>query len=151
MSRTSEEPGDPDEGAPVRAARARDVYQRAYRSMRENQPDSKEEAVMLLEAWKAFEVSQDTTGGVPEAELAANVEVVQKKMPKRVKRKRPVRTDDGMEVGQEEYYDYIFPEEAGAAPHLKLLELAYKHKRQKMEAAAEEEDDAGEGAAGDGE
>ena len=37
-----------------------------------------------------------------------------------------------LQVGQEEYYDYIFPEEAGAAPHLKLLELAYKHKRQKM-------------------
>lgn len=36
------------------------------------------------------------------------------------------------QVGQEEYYDFIFPEEAGAAPHLKLLELAYKHKRQKQ-------------------
>lgn len=37
-----------------------------------------------------------------------------------------------LQVGQEEYYDFIFPEEAGAAPHLKLLELAYKHKRQKQ-------------------
>lgn len=36
------------------------------------------------------------------------------------------------QTGVEEYWDYIFPEEAGAAPHLKLLELAYKHKRQKM-------------------
>eukprot|EP00983_Pelagomonas_calceolata_P093276 1157757-Pelagomonas_calceolata.AAC.23 len=36
-------------------------------------------------------------------------------------------------AGMEEYWDYIFPEEAGAAPHLKLLELAYKHKRQKMD------------------
>ncbi len=81
------------------------------------------------------------TGAVTEADIAANVEAVQKKMPKRVKRKRPVRTEDGLEVGQEEYYDYIFPEEAGAAPHLKLLELAYKHKRQKLEAEAEEEAD----------
>lgn len=31
-------------------------------------------------------------------ERAANIEKVQKKMPKRVKRKRPVRTEDGMEV-----------------------------------------------------
>lgn len=31
------------------------VYERAFRSLRENQPDAKEEAVMLLEAWRAFE------------------------------------------------------------------------------------------------
>ena len=37
-----------------------------------------------------------------------------------------------MQVGHEEFYDFIFPEEAGAAPHLKLLELAYRHKKQKM-------------------
>lgn len=32
----------------------------------------------------------------------------------------------------EEYWDWIFPEETGSAPHLKLLELAYKHKKQKL-------------------
>lgn len=31
------------------------VYERAFRSLRENQPDAKEEAVMLLEAWRTFE------------------------------------------------------------------------------------------------
>lgn len=36
------------------------------------------------------------------------------------------------QVGTEEYWDHIFPEEGGSAPHLKLLELAYRHKRQKM-------------------
>lgn len=40
---------------------------------------------------------------------------------------------NAMQAGVEEYWDYIFPEEAGAAPHLKLLELAYKHKRQKLD------------------
>lgn len=40
--------------------------------------------------------------------------------------------DPRTQAGVEEYWDYIFPEEAGAAPHLKLLELAYKHKRQKL-------------------
>ncbi len=31
----------------------------------------------------------------------------------------------------EEFWDYIFPEENNAAPQLKLLELAYAHKKQK--------------------
>lgn len=91
--------------------------------------------MLLLDTWKAFETGLSDV--LPDEEVATCVETVTKKMPKRVKRKRPVKTDDGLEVGQEEYYDYIFPEEAGAAPHLKLLELAYKHKRQKM--AAEED------------
>lgn len=43
------------ESAPQRAVRARGVYERAYRSLRESQPDAKEEAVMLLEAWRSFE------------------------------------------------------------------------------------------------
>jgi hypothetical protein len=35
-------------------------------------------------------------------------------------------------MGMEEYYDYVFPEEAGAAPNLKLLEAAMRWKRQKL-------------------
>lgn len=31
------------------------MYERAFRGLREGQPDAKEEAVMLLEAWRAFE------------------------------------------------------------------------------------------------
>lgn len=31
----------------------------------------------------------------------------------------------------EEYTDYIFPDETGRAPNLKILEAAYKWKRQK--------------------
>ena len=31
------------------------VYERAFRNLRQQQPDAKEEAVMLLEAWRAFE------------------------------------------------------------------------------------------------
>jgi hypothetical protein len=41
------------------------------------------------------------------------------------------------QVGQEEYYDFIFPEEAGAAPNLKLLEAAYRWKKQKMDTQEE--------------
>ena len=39
------------------------------------------------------------------------VSKVTAKMPKRVKKKRPVQTDDGEDAGWEEFYDYIFPEE----------------------------------------
>ena len=45
---------------------------------------------------------------------------------------RPVTTEDGLEVGMEEYFDYIFPDEAAAAPNLKLLEAAQRWKRQKV-------------------
>lgn len=47
------------ESAPARAARARAVYDQAFRTLRDVSPDAKEEAVMLLEAWKAFEQEQE--------------------------------------------------------------------------------------------
>jgi hypothetical protein len=40
-----------------RAARARAVYERGFRSIREGSPDAKEEAVMLLESWRDFEAA----------------------------------------------------------------------------------------------
>jgi len=58
------------------------VYERAYRSLRETQPDAKEEAVMLLEAWKATEAAAES-----ETARAVGVEAVEKRMPKRIKRK----------------------------------------------------------------
>ena len=30
-------------------------------------------------------------------------------------------TDDGEDAGMEEYYDYVFPEEAGAKPNLEVV------------------------------
>ena len=69
--------------------------------------------------------------------MQAAVEAVERKMPKRVKRKRKVETPDGLDAGMEEYYDYIFPEEAGAQPNLKLLEAAQRWKRQKLAAATD--------------
>lgn len=66
-------------------------------------------------------------------EVASAVAAVSKKMPRRIKRKRPITTTDGTPLGgMEEYYDYVFPEEAGAAPNLKLLEAAMRWKRQKL-------------------
>ena len=87
---------------------------------------------MLLEAWRAFEKAMGSARGVKEVEL---------KMPQRVKRKREVEADGGRGDASrvEEYYDYIFPDEsAAAAPKLKLLEMAYKWKRQREEEQQEE-------------
>lgn len=43
----------------ARAERARDVYSRAFKSFREDQPDAKEEAQMVLDSWKEFEEGLD--------------------------------------------------------------------------------------------
>jgi hypothetical protein len=66
-------------------------------------------------------------------------------MPRRIKRKRAITNEAGLASGMEEYYDYVFPEEAGAAPNLKLLEAAMRWKRQKMMGGGEK----GEGEAAD--
>lgn len=117
---------DPDalmEEEQDRAARARAVYQRAFDSMRTGATEGKEERVMLLEGWRDMERG---------AGRAGDVASVERKMPKRVKRKRPITAEDGTPAGFEEYYDYIFPDESGMAPNLKILEAAYRWKRQKL-------------------
>ena len=45
--------------------RVRSVYERAYRSLREDQPDAKEEAVMLLEAWRNMERRAAAAANIP--------------------------------------------------------------------------------------
>lgn len=46
----------------------------------------------------------------PPDERERAVAAVEKKMPRRVKRKRPIMLEDGTQAGgMEEYYDYIFP------------------------------------------
>lgn len=75
---------------------------------------------------------------VPTVYVQAAIEAVDRKMPKRLKRKRKIQTDDSLDAGMEEYYDYVFPEEAGAAPNLKLLEAAQAWKRRKQMEATED-------------
>eukprot|EP00892_Ulva_mutabilis_P002068 jgi/Ulvmu1/11862/UM081_0020.1 len=106
---------------------AREVYVRAFNRMRENEPDAKAEAALLLEEWLRFE--KGSRGDA--AQQAARVEAVEKKLPKTVKKKRRIEAPEGMDMGMEEYLDYVFPEEDQAAPLAKLLAAAERWKQQK--------------------
>jgi crooked neck len=93
--------------------RARRVFERAYKSLKER--DLKEERVVLLNAWKSFE----QTHGEPE-----DVERVEKQLPKRVKKRRKLDDDS-----YEEYMDYLFPDDEKVnAGMLKLVQAAHQWK-----------------------
>ncbi|PKI51639.1 hypothetical protein CRG98_027941 [Punica granatum] len=101
--------------------RARRVFDRAVSYFRNSAPELKEERAMLLEEWLNLENSFGELG---------NVSLVQSKLPKKLKKKRQLMTEDGP-AGYEEYFDYLFPEET-QAPTMKILEAAYKWKKQKI-------------------
>ncbi|TRY64125.1 hypothetical protein TCAL_08221 [Tigriopus californicus] len=102
-------------------ARARRIYEEANNSLREVQTAEKEPRVMLLEAWREFEREhgEDT-----------DLKRVMDLMPRRVKKRRKIETDNES-AGWEEYFDYIFPEDESAKPNLKLLAMAKMWKKQK--------------------
>ena len=50
-------------------------------------------------------------------------------MPRRIKKKRMVPTEQGGMGGWEEYYDYVFPGDEKKAPNLKILEMAHAWKQ----------------------
>ena len=86
---------------------------------------------MNLEHWRDFEHEQN-----PQDEEA--MKKVAGLMPKRVKKRRKIQQDEdapGEENagGWEEFFDYIFPEDEGAKPNLKLLAMAKMWKKQKEE------------------
>ena len=110
------------------------VYREAETQFRES--GQKDERVLVLDAWREMEAQTADEARVAE---------VDKRMPKRLKKRRAVVGDDGEEQGWEEYMDYVFPEEEAKAPSLKILEMANKWKRQKVEADAEVSVLAGEG------
>jgi len=101
-------------------ARARQVLQKGNSALAES---SNEERLLLLEHWLNFEKEHG------EADTLA---LVEKEMPRRVKKRRPILAGDGSETGGwEEYYDYIFPSDQTSQASLKLLELAKKWKKDK--------------------
>lgn len=53
-------------------------------------------------------------------------------MPRPVKKRQKIISDDGGEEGWEEIFDYIFPEDELSRPNLKLLAAAKMWKKQKQ-------------------
>jgi crooked neck len=113
--------------SPTCVVQSRDVYKQAHKALQRSL--EKEERLMLLEAWKAFEFEEGDD---------KSQRYVESQMPKRVKKRRRLVTEDGTETGWEEYYDYIFPSDEAAQPGLKLLSIA---KMWKKEQAVEQVDE----------
>merc|ERR1711979_183055 len=99
---------------------ARHVYEEANKELRRAR--EKEERLMLLEAWRDFEKEE---GDEKSQAMVAQL------LPRRVKKRRKIQTDDGSDQGWEEYFDYIFPEDEAAKPNLKLLAMAKMWKKKK--------------------
>ncbi|MED6261581.1 Crooked neck-like protein 1 [Ataeniobius toweri] len=114
---------------PDRLQRCRQIYEEANKSMRSC--EEKEERLMLLESWRDFEKEFGSDG---------TRERVRKLLPEKVKKRRKLTAEDGSDAGWEEYYDYIFPEDAANQPNLKLLAMAKMWKRQQ----AKDDDDDGD-------
>lgn len=76
--------------------RTRDTFERAYKSLKER--GLKEERVVLLEAWKAFEAAHGQTPEEMErGEPSEALRQVEARMPRVVKKRRPVEGGEGME------------------------------------------------------
>lgn len=114
---------------PEAVKNARKIYQEAAKEMKG--ANEKEERLMILESWQAFEVEC----GDEESQQA-----VEKLLPQKVKKRRKIQTEDGSDAGWEEYYDYIFPDETAAQPNLKLLAMAKKWKEKQAETQDVEEE-----------
>lgn len=98
---------------------ARNVYDRANSALENAE---KEERLILLEAWLEAEKKIGDINAIHK---------VENMMPRRVKKRRQIQTEDGMDAGWEEYYDYIFPQDQAAKGSFKLLEAAARWKKQR--------------------
>ncbi|CAI0552454.1 unnamed protein product [Linum tenue] len=105
---------------------ARSVFEKALNYFRTSAPELKEERAMLLEEWLNMESNFGELG---------NVALVQPKLPKKLKRRRPINSEDGLSGPKSsccfEFIHYVFPEENNA-PNLEILEAAYKWKKQRL-------------------
>jgi len=117
--------------------KARDIFQRAIKYLRsgsieeEQQADQelerKEQCVILLKNWLEFEEAHGTK---------ETIDRIKRSMPKSIKKKRKIVTEDGGLAGWEEYTDYIFPdEEKKPAASSKILEAAKQWKLKMQQSA----------------
>ncbi|XP_010436127.1 PREDICTED: crooked neck-like protein 1 isoform X2 [Camelina sativa] len=107
--------------------RARAIFDRANTYYKDSAPELKEERATLLEDWLNMETRFGNLG---------DVSIVRSKLPKKLKKRKQISREDGS-TEYEEYIDYMYPEESQTT-NLKILEAAYKWKKQKV--AASEDD-----------
>ena len=111
--------------------KTRTILDKAYVELKEE--GLKEERVLLLDAWRDLEQQKGD---------AESVVSVEKRLPRRVKRKRMRKDDDGNDLGWEEYFDYQFPDDDDqGASNLKILEMAAKWKRKHDDDSDDDSDD----------
>ena len=91
------------------AADVRSLFDRAYRELKSLPGESKEERASLLQAWK--EVELDMIKHSVEGAGEENIGMIERKMPKRLKKRRQIHGEAGSNEGWEEYYDYVFPDD----------------------------------------
>lgn len=78
---------------------AREIFKRANKAL---ETSSQEERLMLLESWRDFEKNHGDK---------ASLESVLKMMPRRVKKRKQIISEDGTDDGWQEYYEYVFPQD----------------------------------------
>jgi len=92
------------EDGPTALEASRTVFQQAYEVLKAQ--GLKEERLLLLEAWR------DVEAGIPEGGSRSHLEAVEARFPRKIKMSRPVLAEDGVtELGSEDYFDYIFPDD----------------------------------------
>ena len=79
------------------------LLQRRYTLLK--QQELKEDRLLLLVAWRESEQAAVDAG------LPGDTRSVDDRMPKKVKMRRMATGEGGAELGWEEYYDYIFPDD----------------------------------------
>ncbi|CAH8389536.1 unnamed protein product [Eruca vesicaria subsp. sativa] len=121
------EAGEQEEDASERKRecirRPREVFERAYMYYKDVTPELKEERATLLEDWLNMEVSFGMLG---------DVSIVESKLSKKLKKRKAIIGEDGS-VEYVEYTYYLYPEELQTSTH-KILEAAYRWKKQKVDA-----------------
>ncbi|KAG8785197.1 NineTeen Complex (NTC) component [Ceratobasidium sp. 428] len=143
MDAEEEEGGEAVEGGEGDLEKAREVFQEGYNSLR--QRGLKEERVVLLESWKAFETEHGTE---------EHVAKVQAMMPQIIKRWR--KSDESGAL--EEYWDMLFADDEREAnpTSFKLLQMAHAWKnaqaavREDSDSDEEEDEEEGNGTTGNG-
>jgi len=100
------------------ALASRKVLASAYSALKSE--GFKEERVLLLEAWRSIETALPPT--------VRDLAKPEGMMPRKIKARRMVTDESGQELGWEEYYDYVFPDDEKKVTGLKILENALKWK-----------------------